>query len=227
MSVNFLELVNDVNRSLNEVELTSSNFASAVGWYNQAKNSINFALQKIDQKGVEWPFHHTTASVVLTPNQSRYEFPANFKRASENTFRIVGGPLGRTSPLAPLDYEQYIQMYSDMENRPELYAALPRSVFKTPELKYGIAPAPDKAYTLEYEYYRSPPLLELWSDEADYPDSFRYTIVEGALHFAYRFRGDIELSQMSLSNFNDSVKALRLHYIDRNEYLRSTMYWRR
>ena len=41
MAYNFLGLVNQINRRLNEVELTSSNFASATGFYAQAKDSIN------------------------------------------------------------------------------------------------------------------------------------------------------------------------------------------
>jgi hypothetical protein len=33
MATTFLQLVNQVNRRLNEVELTSTNFASATGFY--------------------------------------------------------------------------------------------------------------------------------------------------------------------------------------------------
>ena len=41
MAYNFLGLVNEVNRRLNEVELTSSNFATAIGYYNTAKDAVN------------------------------------------------------------------------------------------------------------------------------------------------------------------------------------------
>lgn len=34
MAYDFIGLVNDVNRRLNEVELTTSNFATAQGYYN-------------------------------------------------------------------------------------------------------------------------------------------------------------------------------------------------
>ena len=37
MAYNFLGLVNEVNRRLNEVELTTSNFAAATGYYSTAK----------------------------------------------------------------------------------------------------------------------------------------------------------------------------------------------
>ena len=41
MAYDYLGLVNDVNRRLNEVELTSSNFASAVGEYSMIKDDAN------------------------------------------------------------------------------------------------------------------------------------------------------------------------------------------
>ena len=58
MAYNYLELINSVNRKLNEVELTSANFASAKGWYSQCKDSINASLRDINQSHFEWPFNH-------------------------------------------------------------------------------------------------------------------------------------------------------------------------
>ena len=40
MAYDYLGLVNDVNRRLNEVELTSSNFDSAIGEYAMVKDAI-------------------------------------------------------------------------------------------------------------------------------------------------------------------------------------------
>ena len=41
MAYDFLGLVNDVNRCLNEVALTTANFASTTGYYSFVKESIN------------------------------------------------------------------------------------------------------------------------------------------------------------------------------------------
>ena len=38
MAYNYIGLVNDINRRLNEVELSSTNFANAVGEYSMVKN---------------------------------------------------------------------------------------------------------------------------------------------------------------------------------------------
>ena len=58
MAYNFLGLVNEVNRRLNEVELTSVNFASAGGFYNTAKDSVNSALRHINHEESNWPWNH-------------------------------------------------------------------------------------------------------------------------------------------------------------------------
>ena len=45
MATTFLTLVNDVNKRLNEVELTSSNFGSAAGFYAHAKDAVNSGIR--------------------------------------------------------------------------------------------------------------------------------------------------------------------------------------
>ena len=41
MAYDYIGLVNDVNRRLNEVELTSTNFATATGEYSMIKDAVN------------------------------------------------------------------------------------------------------------------------------------------------------------------------------------------
>jgi hypothetical protein len=65
MAYDFLGLVNDVNRRLNEVELTSTNFAAAGGFYGHAKDAVNAALQDIDQQQFEWPFNFISQNETL------------------------------------------------------------------------------------------------------------------------------------------------------------------
>ena len=50
MAYNYLGLVNEVNRRLNEVELTSSNFDTAGGFYSSAKDAVNASLRHINHE---------------------------------------------------------------------------------------------------------------------------------------------------------------------------------
>tara|TARA_Y100000389_G_scaffold6690_1_gene6418 strand:- start:3673 stop:4128 length:456 start_codon:yes stop_codon:yes gene_type:complete len=52
----YLELTNELLREMNEVELTSSNFTSAVGIQQHVKDAINRAYLDIVNEEPQWPF---------------------------------------------------------------------------------------------------------------------------------------------------------------------------
>ena len=55
MAYDFLGLVNAVNRRLNEVELSSANFASATGFYSQAKDAVNASIRSVSYTHLTLP----------------------------------------------------------------------------------------------------------------------------------------------------------------------------
>jgi hypothetical protein len=65
MAYNYISLVNDVNRRLNEVELTDSNFSVTTGFYSFAKDSVNSSIRHINQEEFEWPWNHVEESEIL------------------------------------------------------------------------------------------------------------------------------------------------------------------
>jgi hypothetical protein len=67
MATTFLTLTNDVLRELNEIELTSSTFASAKGIQSFVKNSINKALNDIANEEPQLPFFAVAASGGTDP----------------------------------------------------------------------------------------------------------------------------------------------------------------
>jgi len=223
---NFLGLVNDVNRKLNEVELTSVNFASSTGFYSSTKDSINNALREINHQSFEWPFNHVTQEESLIEGDVRYFIPRDVKSLDMDSFRIPrDDTLGNsTVRLKLLSYEEYLDKHLDYEyNTSEGIRSVPRYVFRTPSLEYGVVPPPDKDYSIVYEYYRNSPDLNLFSDVPSVPEEFRYILVDGAMVHAHAFRGDNESSQLSLQKFEVGIKNMRSIYINRYEYLRSTM----
>ena len=88
MAYDFLELVNKINRRLNEVELTSSNFETASGFYAQAKDAVNHSIRDINQQQYNYPFNHVENEDVVSANIMRYFFPEGLKTVAMDTFRI-------------------------------------------------------------------------------------------------------------------------------------------
>tara|TARA_E500000318_G_scaffold34787_2_gene34063 strand:- start:4443 stop:5189 length:747 start_codon:yes stop_codon:yes gene_type:complete len=225
MAYNYLGLVNQINRRLNEVELTSANFATATGFYSQAKDAINSSIRYMNQSEFGWPFNHVEQEDVLTANTTRYGFPDDAKHIDFNSFRIKEDSAisAETRKIGNIAYEDYLNKYIRYEyDEDNASSAVPNYVFRSPANEYGMVPPPDKAYTLVYEYYRIPVDLESHDDVPSIPERFAHIIVDGGMYYAYLFRGNSQDSLISKEKFEEGIKNMRSLLINRYDYVRST-----
>ena len=226
MAYDYLGLVNDVNKRLNEVELTSSNFATVTGFYSAAKDAVNGALRHINQSAFEWPFNHVEQEDVLTAGEIRYGYPADAKTLDFDSFRIKrSASFGNdTRKLKLMAYEEYLENYVDAEYDTSNTGirSIPRVIFRTPNQGFGVYPPPDNAYELVYEYYRLPVDLISATDVPSIPEQFRYVIVDGAMYFAYLFRGNTQDATLQFQKFEEGIKDMRTLYVNRYDYVRDT-----
>jgi hypothetical protein len=223
MAYNHLALVNEVQRRLNEVELTSALFPTAKGFLALSKDAINSAVRHINQEEFEWPWNHVEASEVLLPGTIRYSYPYDAKTINMNTFRIkrdadlnVG-----TIKLKILSYEQYLDKYADMEYNSNL-SSTPVYVSRTPSRELVFVPVPDKAYEVIYEYFTSSFDLQNYDDVPTIPEQYRHVIVDGAMYYAYVFRGDMQSANATINKFEQGLKNMRSLNINRTDYLVDT-----
>jgi hypothetical protein len=226
MAYNYLGLVNEVNRRLNEVELTASNFATASGFYNTAKDAVNASLRHINHEEHNWPWNHVLEEETLTAGVTRYDYPTDAKVIDMNSFRIKKDESLNvsTTKLKLMDYQEYLDNYVDYEyNSGSDMQTLPRHIVRAPSQEFIILPTPDKAYELVYEYYRNPVSLELYDDVPNVPLEFKHIIVDGAMFYAYQFRADTQASQIAQGKFETGIKYMRSLYINRYDYVRSTV----
>ena len=226
MAYNYLGLVNEVNRRLNEVELTASNFATASGFYNSAKDAVNASLRHINHEEYNWPWNHILEEETLTAGVTRYDYPTDAKLIDMNSFRIKKDSTLNvsTTKLKAMDYQEYLDNYVDYEyNSGSDMQTLPRHVVRAPSQEFILVPTPDKAYELVYEYYRNPVSLELYDDVPNVPLEFKHIIVDGAMFYAYQFRADTQASQIAQGKFETGIKYMRSLYINRYDYVRSTV----
>ena len=226
MAYNFLGLVNEVNRRLNEVELTSSNFATATGYYSLAKDAVNSSLRHINHEEFGWPWNHAEEEDILSAGTTRYGYPYDAQTINMDSYRIKrNDTLGvETIKLRNISYQEYLEKYADYEyNTSETLRGKPSFVTRTPSQEFIIFPTPDKAYELVYEYYRNPVDLDLYDDVPTIPIEFKHVISDGAMYYAYQFRGDNQSAQLSQQKFENGIKFMRSIYINRYDYVRSTM----
>ena len=55
------------------------------------------------------------------------------------------------------------------------------------------------------------------------PEQFRYIIVDGAMYYAYLFRGETQEAQVMQMKYLDEIKSMRSLYVNRYDYARSTV----
>ena len=119
MAYNYLGLVNDVNRRLNEVELTASNFVASIGEYAMVKDAINVAIRQINQYEFSYPFNSSVNSTTTTPGVTRYTIPTNTKHIDYKTARIKKDTTLNVSGnnLSTMTYYEYIaKSYASQED---------------------------------------------------------------------------------------------------------------
>ena len=298
MAYNYLGLVNDVNKRLNEVELTASNFTSAIGEYSMVKDAINVAIRYINQYEFSYPFNSAVNSTTVTPGVVRYDVPTNTKHIDYKTARIKKDTTLNSSGnnLSTMTYYEYISKdYASQEDEIESTTinalsglsatvetisvtsttgfsatgtlfiggeqvsytgilgndftgctrgansttaatmadddivtqfsrgGVPRNIIRTPDNNYLLYPFPDKQYTIVFDYFTLPTDLSAATDAPSLPEQFRTVIVEGAMYTAYMFRGETQEATIMKANFEDGIKNMRTLYINRYDYISSTM----
>jgi hypothetical protein len=223
MAYDFLGLVNDVNKRLNEVELTDANFADTTGYYSFVKEAVNSSIRHVNQEEYEWPWNHREEEVTLTAGISKYPYPLDAKTLNMNTFRIKRSAThgNATVKLKILPYEEYLDKYVDNEyNSAASIQNVPEFIVRTPSRELILVPTPDKAYELVYEYFQLGYDLELHNDVPTLPEQYRNVIVDGAMYYVYQFRSDTQMASLSQQRYEDGIKYLRSQHINRTNYIR-------
>ena len=190
MATTYLQLTNELIRELNEVSLTSSTFASAIGIQQHVKDCVNRAYLDIVNEEPQWPFLSVAASGTVDPFYGNVSVETTtgerwytLKTGStslttdygyidwDNFYMTTVGVAGETSPYTSknLKYttiEEWKDFYRVSENTDDADGQQygePRRVIKSPDnRKFGLSPIPDKAYAVWFFAYLLPTELNLY-----------------------------------------------------------------
>jgi len=87
--MNYLELCNAVLLELNEVELTTANFAGSRGVQTATKEFVNKAISDLYNAEVEWAWLHTSATKDTIVGQQEYAFPTDMRKVDFESFYLT------------------------------------------------------------------------------------------------------------------------------------------
>lgn len=220
----FLSLTNDLLRQFQEVEIGVSDWASVQGLQAYAKQAVNNSLRKIYSEHHAWPFNHVSGEQVLTAGVQTYAWPADFKIADWKSFQIQkDDSLSVTAQkLVPIDREDWFDNYRDLDSETPSRAK-PAFVFDAHGSNWGVTPSPDKAYTIDFDYFKKFTPLSAYTDETDIPQDFDHVILYGAASNMNLLLDNNEQAQiMEKEFFKPALKEMRTILINNDLKLRDT-----
>lgn len=225
---NFVKLTNDLLVRLNEVTLDEAGdgFDDVRGVQALAKTAINNSIREILQVGQEWPFLKTTYVQTLTPGQTTYDFPADYSSADYSSFYLKRTEALNNQPkyLDSISWEDYVQNYRDLDDTgASTGRSAPERMFQTYDEAFGVTPSPDKAYEVEYTYWKFPNDLVLYNDKAVIPGRFNHVIIDGAMMYMMRHRSNEQSAMVHAQKFEEGIRQMRRVLMDEPLEVRSTV----
>lgn len=216
--MNYLELANAMLKRLNETELTSGTFVSAVGFHSFVKDCVNSSIRDIIHAELEWPFLFTSGTLTLVSGSGVYAIPVSAVRIDWDSFHMLSSSaLGvESTHLKYIDYDEWQQLYRAEDDKYITSStSIPKRVFKTQNLQYGFSPPPGAAFVIAYDYWASPNDLSAAGDTTVIPARYHWTIVDGAMYHLYMFRENFESAGIAQQRFTAGIKRMRVDLINR------------
>ena len=212
-----MDLCNQTLRRLNEVELTSSDFADARGVQATVKDAVRASVAEINQSEFKWPFNAAEHSQSTTIGRIEYDWPQYFKIVDWNSFQLIdtSGANNVYEHLDFIDRDSYYNFHRDQDNNSGTTGrGRPTLVFPSHGSGFGVTPSPDSIFLIRFRYFLNYTDLINHDDTTRVPTSFSSVIVDGAMMHLYMFKDNVEAAQIARLVFKEGIKNLQTLYIN-------------
>lgn len=241
MATTYLKATNQILKELNEVELSSSNFSSAVGIHAFSKDIINRAYFDIVNGEDEWPFliegnpeepFRGSLYIETVIGQQWYllkdgstDSRSDFKSVDWESFYLTDfGVLGSTPPhenrrLHYMNEDYWRKFYQDRDNDSITSGNsdfnIPRGVVRSADTRYiGLTPVPDKVYRVYFNAWTVPASLDTYDQEIVIPDRWINVLYARARYYMWQFKESPQQAAFALDEYKSGIKMMRRNLID-------------
>ena len=244
MATTYLTLTNEVLRELNEVQLTSANFSSAVGIQAFVREAINRSINDIANQEPQLPFFSAAASGGTDP------FYGNVTVASvagTRWYTLKSGSSSITTDYASIDWDDFYlttinvsgesapfvskglkflslsdwkRYVRDSENADDAKGSdaihgEPRYVIRSPDhRKFGLSPIPDKVYNVHFYAYDVPTELSAHGDTITFPDQYASVIIARTRYYVHQFKENLQQAAFALDDYKTGMKRMKSNLIN-------------
>ena len=221
--MDYLALSNRVLHALNEVELTSANFANSKGIQTAVKEFINRSINDIYTAELEWTFLHTDGTITTVAGTAEYALVSGYKSVDVDTAYLIEASTDiKVIPYIP--YAQFTNQFRERDLDPTTTdnRAKPDYFYLTQDDKIGLTPIPDDEYTFYYEYWATHADLSASTDEPAIPARYQDTIVIRSEYYVNQLRSNIDAASMKHQEYEKKIERMRIDLINKPDYMRST-----
>jgi len=242
MATTYLTLSNEVLRELNEVQLTSSNFSSAIGIQAFVKESINRSLNDIANEEPQLPFFAAAASGDTDPfygnvtvasvagtrwyllKSGSSSITTDYSSIDWDDFYITTISVsGESAPyvsrglkfITLTDWRRYLRNSENADDADTQVYAEPKYVVRSPDhRKFGLSPIPDKVYNIHFYAYTIPTALSAHGDTIVLPDQYSPIILSRTRYYVHQFKENLQQASFAMEDYKKGMKYMKSNLIN-------------
>ena len=242
MATTYLDLTNEVLRELNEIPLTSANFANATGLQKFVKDTVNKSIFDIANEEPQLPFFAAAASGGTDP------FYGNVTVASvagQRWYTLKSGSSSITTDYSSIDWDDFYlttinvsgesapfvsrslhylgltdwrRHLRDSENADDADTQAygePRYVLRSPDhRKFGLSPIPDKVYNVHFYAYSTPTALSSHSDAMVLPDQYGPVITAKTRYYVHQFKEQLQQAAFAMDDYKKGMRHMKNNLVN-------------
>ena len=237
MATTYLDLTNEVLRELNEIPLTSANFANATGFQKFVKDTVNKSIFDIANEEPQLPFFSAGVSgstdpfygnvtVATVAGQRFYTLKAGSSSITTDYASIDWDDFyvttinvsGETAPyvskgLRFLTLDDWKRYYRDSENEDDANSQTygePKFVIKSPDSrKFGLSPIPDKVYNIHLYAFVRPTALSAYDDTMVLPEQYSNIVTARMRYYVWQFKESPQQAAFALDDYKKGMKSMK------------------
>lgn len=242
MASTYLDLTNELLRELNELPLTTSNFAAAVGVQQHVKDSVNKAYLDIANYEPQWPFLASAESGTTDPmygntyvetvvGQRFYELKPTSDSITtdygsvdwDNFYLTTVGVAGATTPYTGKNLEYctlekwktFRRVHENLDDADTQNFGEPNLVIRSPDSrKFGLSPIPEKAYRIWFYAYDLPIKLSESTDTLVFPDMYAPVLLARARYYIWQFKDNPQAAAFALDDYKKGLRSMRSNLLE-------------
>ena len=237
MATTYLDLTNEVLRELNEIPLTSANFADATGLQKFVKDSVNKSIYDIANQEPQLPFFSAGVSGSTDPFYGNVTVPTV---AGQRFYTLKADSSSITTDYASIDWDDFYvttinvsgetapyvskglkfltlddwkRYYRDSENEDDANSqnyGEPKFVIKSPDSrKFGLSPIPDKVYNIHFYAFVRPTALSAYDDTMVLPEQYSNIVTARMRYYVWQFKESPQQASFALDDYKKGLKYMK------------------